>query len=121
MTDTERPFSLRSVALAAYLPTFLFSVGEGAIIPLIPTVANNLGATLAVAGLIASMVMLGELVGDIPSGWIVSRIGERTAMIGGAVLAIAATVLCLVATNAWVLGIGIFLIGIATAVFALAR
>ncbi|TFV95096.1 MFS transporter [Leifsonia flava] len=121
MTDTERPFSLRSVALAAYLPTFLFSVGEGAIIPLIPTVANNLGATLAVAGLIASMVMLGELVGDIPSGWIVSRIGERTAMIGGAVLAIAATILCLVATNAWVLGIGIFLIGIATAVFALAR
>ncbi|MET0974686.1 MAG: MFS transporter [Leifsonia sp.] len=121
MTDSARPFSLRSVALAAYLPTLLFSIGEGAIIPLIPTIANDLGATLAVAGLIASMIMLGELVGDIPSGWVVSRVGERNAMIGGAVVAILATILCLVAPNALVLGIGIFLIGLATAVFALAR
>ncbi|MET0725980.1 MAG: MFS transporter [Leifsonia sp.] len=121
MTDSARPFNLRSVALAAYLPTLLFSIGEGAIIPLIPTIANDLGATLAVAGLIASMIMLGELVGDIPSGWVVSRVGERNAMIGGAVVAILATILCLVAPNALVLGIGIFLIGLATAVFALAR
>ena len=66
MTSTERPFSLRSVALAAFLPTFLFSVGEGAIIPLIPIVANNLGASLAMAGFIAAMIMVGELIGDIP-------------------------------------------------------
>ena len=72
MTHTERPFRLRSVALAAFLPTLLFSIGEGAIIPIIPMVADNLGATLAIAGLIASMIMIGELVGDIPSGWIVA-------------------------------------------------
>ena len=32
MTSDERPFSFRSVALAAFLPTLLFSIGEGAII-----------------------------------------------------------------------------------------
>jgi len=121
MSDTARPFSLRSVALAAFLPTLLFSIGEGAIIPLIPIVAHNLGATLAVAGLIAAMVMVGELIGDIPSGWVVARIGERVAMIGASVVSILAVLTCIVAPNALVLGIGIFFVGIATAVFALAR
>ncbi|WP_223690038.1 MFS transporter [Leifsonia poae] len=121
MTSAERPFSFRSVALAAFLPTLLFSIGEGAIIPIIPIAAGNLGASLAIAGFISSMVMLGELAGDIPSGWIVSRIGERTSMIYAALVAIAGVVVCLVAPNYWVLMVGIFVVGLATAVFALAR
>jgi MFS family permease len=121
MTSDERPFSFRSVALAAFLPTLLFSIGEGAIIPIIPIAAGNLGATLAIAGFISSMVMLGELAGDIPSGWVVSRFGERTSMIYAAVVAILGVVVCLVAPNYWVLMAGIFVVGLATAVFALAR
>lgn len=121
MTSDERPFSFRSVALAAFLPTLLFSIGEGAIIPIIPVAAGNLGAGLAMAGFIASMVMLGELAGDIPSGWVVSRFGERTSMIGAAVVAILGVAVCLAAPNYWVLTIGIFVVGLATAVFALAR
>ncbi|WP_314146730.1 MFS transporter [uncultured Leifsonia sp.] len=121
MTSDERPFSFRSVALAAFLPTLLFSIGEGAIIPIIPIAAGNLGASLAMAGFIASMVMLGELAGDIPSGWIVSRIGERWSMVGAAGVAILGVVVCLLAPNYWVLMAGIFLVGLATAVFALAR
>jgi MFS family permease len=117
----ERPFSLRSVALAAFLPTLVFAIGEGAIIPIIPVVAHNLGATLAVAGFIAAMIMVGELLGDIPSGWIVSRIGERTAMIGASFLSIAGLITAMVAPNPWLLAFGILLVGLATAVFALAR
>ena len=122
MTSTpERPFSLRSVALAAFLPTLVFAIGEGAIIPIIPVVAHNLGATLAVAGFIAAMIMVGELLGDIPSGWIVSRIGERTAMISASFLSIAGLLTAMVAPNPWLLAFGILLVGLATAVFALAR
>jgi MFS family permease len=121
MSNARRPLNLRSIALTAFLPTLLFSIGEGAIIPLIPLVANDLGATLAVAGVIAAMIMLGELVGDIPSGWVVARIGERNSMIYASLVTIGAVVICLVAPNPLVLGAGIFLIGIATAVFALAR
>lgn len=121
MSNAQRPLNLRAIALTAFLPTLLFSVGEGAIIPLIPLVANDLGATLAIAGVIAAMIMLGELVGDIPSGWVVSRIGERNSMIWASVITIGAVIICLAAPNPLVLGLGIFLIGIATAVFALAR
>jgi MFS family permease len=121
MSTVEESFRFRSIALPALLPTLLFSIGEGAIIPIIPVVANNLGASLAIAGLIAAMIMVGEVIGDIPSGWVVSRIGERTAMIYAALLSIVGLVAALLAPNPLVLGFGILLIGLATAVFALAR
>jgi MFS family permease len=121
MTDGNPAFSIRSVAVVVFLPTLLFSIGEGALIPLIPIAATNLGASLAIAGVIAGMLMIGELVGDIPSGWLVSRVGERTAMIGAALLSIAAALGAVLAPNPWVLGVAIFILGLATAVFALAR
>ena len=121
MSTSSQEFRFRSIALPAILPTLLFSIGEGAVLPLIPIVADNLGATLAIAGFIASMVMVGELVGDIPSGWVVARIGERTAMIYAALVSIVGLSISIVAPNPWVLAIGIFLVGLSTAVFALAR
>ena len=121
MTDTPKQFSLRSVALAAFLPTLLFSIGEGAIIPIIPAVANNLGSSLAVAGLIAAMVTVGKLVGDIPSGWVVSRIGERNAMVYAALLCVVGLITAMASPNPVVLGFGILVIGLSTAVFSLAR
>ncbi|MHB1234456.1 MAG: MFS transporter [Microbacteriaceae bacterium] len=121
MSIPERPFTLRSVVWAALLPTLVFSTGEGAIIPIIPAVAHNLGASLAVAGLVSSMLMLGELFGDIPSGWIVSRIGERTAMIYAALLSMLGLITAIAAANPWLLGLGILMVGLSTAVFALAR
>jgi MFS family permease len=121
MTDATPPFSWRSIILPAYLPTFLFSVGEGAIIPVIPVVATERGASLALAGLIAAMLMVGELIGDLPAGWLVARIGERISMISASMLAVIGILIALVAPSVFALGIGIFLLGLATAVFGLAR
>jgi MFS family permease len=109
------------VGVAALLPTVLFSTGEGAIIPILPVTAGDLGASLAVAGLISAMLVVGEVFGDIPSGVIIARIGERTAMIGAAALSVLGLLTAVLAPNPFVLGAGIFLVGIATAVFALAR
>ncbi len=121
MEHDEQPFPWRSVALTAFLPTLLFATGEGAIIPILPIVAGNLGASLAIAGLISALLLIGELFGDIPSGWLVSRIGERPAMIGAAASSVVGLVICVLAPNPWALGFGVFIIGLATAVFALAR
>jgi MFS family permease len=117
----EQTFPWRSVVVSVFLPTLLFAIGEGAIIPIIPVVASDLGAGLAGAGFIAAMILVGELIGDIPAGALVARIGERTAMIGGSVLSIVGVLIAIYAPEPWVLGVGIFLIGLATAVFALAR
>ena len=99
----------------------VFSIGEGAIIPIIPVIASNLGADLAAAGLIAGMIMVGRLVGDIPSGWITSRIGERMAMIYAALLSVVGLFTAMLALNPVVLTVGILLVGLAAAVFGLAR
>ncbi len=111
----------RSIVLPAIVPTLLFAIGEGAILPIIPLLANDLGATLALAGLVAAMITLGTLVGDIPSGWVVARVGERRAMTGAALLCLVGLGIGVVAPAPAVLGVGVFLIGLSTAVFALAR
>jgi MFS family permease len=121
VSTAEDAFPWRSVTLTAFLPAFLFAVGEGAIIPIIPLVAGDLGASLAIAGFLAAVLMLGELAGDIPSGWLVSRIGERPAMIGAAFASIVGLIICVMAPTPLVLGFGVLIIGMATAVFALAR
>ena len=118
---TEQPFRWSSVLVAALLPTVLFSTGEGAIIPVIPVIAGNVGATLAIAGFVSGMLVVGELIGDIPSGVVISHIGERTAMIAAAGLSVLGLLTALLAPNPWVLGFGILVVGVATAVFALAR
>ena len=71
-----------------YGPTVLFALGEGAVIPLIPVIAAQLGADVATAALVASALVVGQLCGNIPAGWAVARIGERLTMaIAGAALA----------------------------------
>lgn len=120
-SPADDSFSIRAVALAAFLPTMIFSIGEGAIIPIIPVVASNLGAGLAMAAFIGAMIMVGELLGDVPSGWVVAKVGERGAMIWSAALCIVGLGICLFSPTTLALTIGVFLIGIATSVFALAR
>ena len=68
------------------------------------------------------MVMVGELVGDIPSGWVVVA-HRRTQLddLGVAAHRSSPCSICIAAPNPLVLGVGIFLVGLATAVFALAR
>ncbi|MFT4124157.1 MAG: MFS transporter [Microbacteriaceae bacterium] len=118
-TDTE--FRIRSIVLPTLAPTLLFAIGEGAIIPVLPAIAAHRHASLAGAGLVAAMIMLGTLLGDLPSGRVIHRIGERRAMIAACLVAAAGLLLALAAPNAWLLAAGILLVGIATAIFALAR
>ncbi|MBW4041885.1 MAG: MFS transporter [Acidobacteria bacterium] len=121
MTSTASGFRLGSAALPVYLPSLLFAIGEGAVLPIIPIDAAHLGGSLALAGFVAALITVGTLIGDIPSGWIVAKVGERNAMLGSSVAALIGLVLCLLAASPAVLGVGVLLLGIATASFALAR
>jgi uncharacterized membrane protein len=44
-----------------YLPTVLFSLGEGAVIPLIPVIASEMGSDVAFAALVAAALVGGQL------------------------------------------------------------
>lgn len=103
------------------LPSLLFAIGEGAIIPLIPSLAAQTGASLAEAGLVAAMLLVGHLLGDLPAGWVVARVGERRAMLGGLGTAAIGIALAAFASTPTVLGIGMLVLGSSAAVFGLAR
>ncbi len=81
-----QPFRLSSLIVSVYLPTFFFSVGEGAVLPIIPLFARQRGASVAAAALVVGMRALGTLLLDLPSGVVVSRFGDKGAMIIGSVL-----------------------------------
>ena len=104
-----------------YGPTVLFALGEGAVIPLIPILASELGADIAQAALITSFLVVGQLCGNIPAGWAVARFGERMTMALGGVLAMVGAGVMLIAPSAAVLALAVFVIGFCAATFGLAR
>lgn len=112
---------LRGLFVPVYLPAILFATGEGALIPVVPLTATALGANLAVAGIISGLLMIGVVIGDIPSSAVVARWGEEVAMRVAGVLAALAAVVCWAAPNLVVLAAGVLVVGIASATFNLAR
>lgn len=104
-----------------YGPTLLFALGEGAVIPLIPVIANRLGADVAVAALVAAALVVGQLCGNLPAGWAVARFGERLTMgVAGIIVLAGLTGIVFAQSLAFFAG-AVFLIGFCAAAFALAR
>ena len=121
VSDQTPEFSLRKIAVAAFGPSVLFGIGEGAIYPVIALTARELGASLALAGLIVALLAIGSLINNIPAALATARWGERRAMVGAAILSAFGLLACLLAPNTWVLAIGVLIIGMANSVFLLAR
>lgn len=118
---SEQTDFLHHLFVPVYMPAILFATGEGSLIPIVPLTAKALGANLATAGIISGLLMIGVVLGDVPSGFIVNKWGETVAMRIAAVLAIVSAIFCWHATNLAVLAAGVLIIGIASATFNLAR
>ncbi|GAA1048531.1 MFS transporter [Arthrobacter russicus] len=121
MSQDDAAFSFKKIALPAFGPSLLFGLGEGAILPVIALSARDLGASVAVAALVVTLIGIGSLLSNIPASIITDKYGERWAIVGAAGLSVIAMLLCLSAPNLVVYGLGILLIGAASAVFNLAR
>jgi len=124
--DDPEPFSLRSIAVAAFGPTLLFGIGQGAILPVVALSARNLGASVAVAALIVTLIGLGSWFFNLPASLVTLRFGERWSIVGAAVaaglaLAAAAASSTLASNGLWLLAVAMAVVGMAGAVFGLAR
>ena len=126
MTTTQTaPFSLRSIAVPAFGPALLFSIGEGAILPVVALSARDLGASVAVAALVVTLIGLGSWFFNLPASLITLKFGERWAIVGAAAasaVALAAAALApLVPDGLWLLAAAMIVVGMAASVFSLAR
>ena len=114
-------FTLRSIALPAFGPSILFGFSQGAMLPVIAISAIDRGASVAIASLVVSMLGIGSLVTNIPSGIITTRFGERRSMVFAAALTAVGLVLCMLEFGLALFTLGVFLVGAASSIFMLAR
>lgn len=112
---------LRRFGPMVYLPTILFSLGEGAVIPLIPVIAADMGADVAFAALVSSALVVGQLCGNLPAGWAVARIGERYTMGVAGVVSMLAVVGMVLSPVVGAFAASVFVLGFCAAAFGLAR
>lgn len=116
-----QPFSFRKIAVAAFGPSLLFGLGEGAILPAVPLAVRDLGGSVPMAAFVVTLLGIGSLASNLPASLITARHGERRAIVGASVWGALGMLLCLVAPGITSFAAGIVMVGMAAAVFGLAR
>jgi MFS family permease len=105
----------------AFGPSVLFGMGEGAILPVVPLTARDLGATVSVAALMVALIGIGSLLSNIPASLITMRWGERKAIVAAAIWSAIGMALCVWTSHLVLFGLGCFMVGMSQAVYTLAR
>lgn len=114
-------FSLWRIAVPAFGPSLLFGLGEGAILPIVPLTARDLGASVPMAALVVALISLGSLLNNIPASLITMRWGERWAIVAAGLWSGLGMALCIGTTHLGLFGAGCFMVGMSQAVYNLAR
>lgn len=114
-------FRKRSLAAPIYLPSFLITAAEGALLPILPVSAVGYGYSLAEAGIITAVMMIATLVFEVPAAWITNRIGERRAMLVGTAVGATATAVAFLHLGYMSLVMAAMAFGAAHSLFGLAR
>lgn len=114
-------FPFRTVVVGTFLPTILFEIGVGGVLPIIAATATGFGASIAVAGVLVTLVPIGHILWDIPAGSLAARIGDRWAMVASGTIAVVAFVLAGLSQGVWMLATAMLLLGAASAGWGLAR
>ena len=107
--------------MSVYVPTFLFSVGQGAIIPVIPLFATDLGSAAAFAAFVVGLRGFGTMFFDVPAGLMVGKIGERWSMFVASLMLVAVAIVTSFTTSPLVYAGAVFVMGCAWSIWMLAR
>jgi MFS family permease len=73
------------IVLPVYAPTLLLAIGGGMLTPILPLYAASFGASYALIGLVLGSRGLGTILGDLPAGMLIRRVGQRRLMMIGLV------------------------------------
>jgi MFS family permease len=114
-------FRLRDIAVAAYAPTVVSSIGYGAVTPMIALRARDLGASVGMAAFIVALFGLGMMVTSLPAGAVVARLGERRTLMAAGLIDAVAMVAAALATSVVAFGIAVVVSGAAWTAFLIAR
>ncbi|MEJ8853462.1 MFS transporter [Variovorax robiniae] len=114
-------FSLRKIAIPAFGPSLLFGIGEGAILPIVPLTARDLGASVSMAAPMVALISIGSLLNNIPASLITMRWGERWAIVVAGLWSGLGMALCVFTSHLGLFATGCLMVGMSQAVYNLAR
>lgn len=106
---------------AIYIPTFLLSFCRGLLVPVLPIYADSFDISFGFVGLVLASEGLGTLVGDVPAGILIGRLGRKRSMLIGIICMALGTLAFSWARNAYELVIYGFSVGIGGALWNIAR
>jgi len=88
LTAARRSYALlrNPLVLAVYVPTLIFSITTGIMNLILPLYAAGFGVPYSVIGLIVAADLLGTLLGDVPAGVLMRRLGKKRLMMLGLAL-----------------------------------
>lgn len=75
-----------NMLLPVYLPTMVLAFATGMLVPILPLYARSFEISYALIGVVLASQGIGNLLGDIPAGILLGRLGEKRAMLVGVLL-----------------------------------
>lgn len=121
LTQIRKFITGNPLILPLYLPSVLFAIAQAMLIPVLPVFAESFNVSYVIIGLALASMDMGQLIADVPSGVLLSRLGQRRSMLLGALLAILSTVPLFWAQSIYVVIIGQLLSGFGLALFMVGR
>jgi len=113
---------IRALLPSVYLPTLLFAIGQGAVIPVIALRAvDDLATTVAFAAFVVGLRGIGTMVFDVPAGVLIGKIGERYSLAAASIALVVVAAVVAFTTSPWAYAAAIFVMGCALSVWMLAR
>ena len=91
MMSIVRTIRRSPLILPFYLPSLILAVSGGFLVPVLPLYAKGLDPSYTVVGLVLAGEGIGMLLGDIPAGFLVGRLGQKRTMLLGVACAALAT------------------------------
>lgn len=119
--DSRPEVRLRSLAPSLFAPALLYSIGQGALVPVIALAARHEGASVPVAGAIVGLRGIGICLGDVPAGKLVSWLGQRGATVTSSIVLAASGAVAALSSSPWALGVAVFVMGLGWAACLVAR
>jgi MFS family permease len=110
-----------TIIYSIYVPTFLLAFCRGLLVPVLPLYAASFDVSYAVVGLVLASEGFGTLVGDLPAGILIGRLGRKRSMIIGIVSMIVSILAFSWARSAYELIAYGFLLGLGGSMWNIAR
>jgi MFS family permease len=107
--------------MPVYVPTFLNSTSQMALLILLPLYALDAGYGPAFAATIVGLRGVGILLFDIPAGVLVARFGEKVILLTGLALILVGNVLLAAETHPWLLMFAALLLGAGISAWMIGR